>query len=234
MSSEVKANKLSPATGTDVTLGASGDTTTVPSGATLDVSSATMTGFTIPASATIQVASSGEIDIASGATLDVNGTLDVTGATVTGLSAGLFSSYAIIADQKAQNTHGGTFTLGAWRTRDLNTEIADPDGIVSIASDQFTLGAGTYLIRWYAIAFLTSATQSRLYNVTDSAEVGVGMSVYGNYESGDGGSVRTTIAAPKAFSIEHQCNVTRATNGFGYACNYTTEQYTTVEIFKEA
>ena len=70
MSSEVKVNKLSPATGTDVTLGDASDT------------------FTLPASATIQVASSGEIDIASGATLDVNGTLDVTGATVTGLSAG--------------------------------------------------------------------------------------------------------------------------------------------------
>ncbi len=54
MSSEVKANKISPATGTDVTLGDASDT------------------FTIPASAT----------------LDVNGTIDVTGATVTGLSAG--------------------------------------------------------------------------------------------------------------------------------------------------
>lgn len=52
--SEVKVNKISPRSGTDVTLGDSGDT------------------FTIPASAT----------------LDVDGTIDVTGATVTGLSAG--------------------------------------------------------------------------------------------------------------------------------------------------
>ena len=44
MSSEVKANKLSPATGTDVTLGDSGDTFTVPSGATI-VNSGTATGF---------------------------------------------------------------------------------------------------------------------------------------------------------------------------------------------
>ena len=36
-------------------------------------------------------------------------------------AGGLFSSYAIIADQKTQNTAGGTFTSGAWRTRDLNT-----------------------------------------------------------------------------------------------------------------
>ena len=52
--SEVKVNKISPRSGTDVTLGDASDT------------------FTIPASAT----------------LDVNGTIDVTGATVTGLSAG--------------------------------------------------------------------------------------------------------------------------------------------------
>ncbi len=39
MSSEVKANKLSPATGTDFTFGDSGDTFTVPSGATLAVAS---------------------------------------------------------------------------------------------------------------------------------------------------------------------------------------------------
>ncbi len=63
MSSEVKANKLSPATGVTTTLGDASDV------------------FQLPASA--------EIDIASGATLDVNGTLDVTGATVTGLNTGL-------------------------------------------------------------------------------------------------------------------------------------------------
>ncbi|MCP4830326.1 MAG: hypothetical protein GY889_15760 [Proteobacteria bacterium] len=62
MSSEVRANKLSPATGVTTTLGDASDV------------------FQLPASA--------EIDIASGATLDVNGTLDVTGATVTGLTTG--------------------------------------------------------------------------------------------------------------------------------------------------
>ncbi len=58
MSSEVKANKLSPATGVTTTLGDASDV------------------FQLPASA--------EIDIASGATLDVNGTIDLTGATKTG------------------------------------------------------------------------------------------------------------------------------------------------------
>jgi len=44
MASEIKANKISPATGTAFTIGDSGDTFTVPSGATI-VNSGTATGF---------------------------------------------------------------------------------------------------------------------------------------------------------------------------------------------
>ena len=43
MSSELKVDKISPATGTSTTLGDSGDTFTVPSGVTLDTSSSTLT-----------------------------------------------------------------------------------------------------------------------------------------------------------------------------------------------
>jgi hypothetical protein len=221
MASEIKANKISPATGTALQISDSGDTTTVPSGATLDVSSATMTGFTIPSGQTLTVA--------SGATVTNSGTAS---------GFGLFSSYAIIADQKAQNTQGGTFTSGAWRTRDLNTEIADPDGIVSIASEQFTLAAGTYLIKWSAPAALVTAHKSRLYNVTDTATVGVGLSAYANdtYWGGStsSGAARTTIAGSTVFRIEHQCGSTQATYGLGITSNFDTEQYTLVEIFKEA
>ena len=56
MASEVKANKLSPATGTDFTFGDSGDTFTVPSGATLTVAS----GGTITNSGTATGFSSGD------------------------------------------------------------------------------------------------------------------------------------------------------------------------------
>ena len=80
--------------------------------------------------------------------IGINGSGTVTGISVGGLPDGIvdadmlatktFTSYAIIADVKASNADGGTFTSGAWRTRDLNTEITDPDGIVSIYSNQFT------------------------------------------------------------------------------------------------
>jgi hypothetical protein len=91
MASEVKTNKVSPATGTDVTLGDSSDTFTVPSGSAIVIASG----------GDINVESSGEIDIASGATLDVNGTIDLTGATKTGFPAGgltQFSQWRLTTD----------------------------------------------------------------------------------------------------------------------------------------
>ena len=48
MSSEIKADKWSPATGTSATLGDSGDTFTIPSGVTL-TNSGTASGFCITA-----------------------------------------------------------------------------------------------------------------------------------------------------------------------------------------
>ena len=196
MSSEVKANKLSPATGTDVTLGDSGDTFTVPSGATI-TNSGTASGF------------------------------------------GLFTSYAIIADQKAQNTAGGTATSGAWRERDLQTEIADPDSIVSISANQFTLAAGSYLIKWYTGAMHVNAHQTRLYDVTGTAEVEVGTSEESHqsgYESNytSMGAARVSPGSSNVYSIEHQVETTKATDGWGTAANFGVEQYTTVEIYKEA
>ena len=60
--SKINVDTWEPESGTAATLMATGDTVTVPSGA--------------------------ELDIASGATLDVNGTIDLTGATTTGFPAG--------------------------------------------------------------------------------------------------------------------------------------------------
>jgi hypothetical protein len=173
--------------------------------------------FTVPSGATLA--------IASGATIANSG-------TATGM--GLFSSYAIIADQKTQNTAGGTFTLGAWRTRDLNTEVADPDGIVSISSNQFTLGAGSYLIRWVTITYNVYQNQSRVYNITDASVEGFSQSNYGIYGNFPWGTIRMTIAGSKTFEIQHYSLYTIATDGFGKPANIGTEQYTTVEIFKEA
>jgi hypothetical protein len=62
MTSEIKANKISPATGTAFTLGDSGDTFTVPSGVTL-TNNGTATGFSEPAYAANASASTGAVNV---------------------------------------------------------------------------------------------------------------------------------------------------------------------------
>ena len=150
---------------------------------------------------------------------------------------GKFVSFAVIADRKSQNTNGGTITAGAWRTRDLNTEIADADGIVSISSNQFTLQAGTY----YVVAHVPVVDGNdragiRLYNSTDSSVTETGESVFQpvNLNCTYRIYARFTISGAKVFEIQDRRDGTYNTYGGGVAGNYGTETYTVVEIFKEA
>jgi hypothetical protein len=163
-------------------------------------------------------------------------------------SGGKFASYAIIADVKASNADGGTFTTGDWRTRDLNTELADADGIVSISSNQFTLQAGSYLIIFSAQAHEPNSHQTRLYNVTTSANVQVGQSMYGGASHGvttaSRGVARVTISGSTVFEIQHRCASTKTTFGLGVGTSGNMNWggsaatdgaiYCTVEIYKEA
>ena len=152
-----------------------------------------------------------------------------------------FKSYAIICDQKTSGTHGGTFTSGDWRTRDLNTEISDVDGIVSISSNQFTLQAGTYLVVASAPAFVVDRHMIRMMNETDGTVVEYGTSEYTNSSDGTNNrsflKTRFTISGAKDFEISHRCQTTRNSDGFGVNSggNFTVnnEKYTIVEIYKE-
>tara|TARA_S200000501_G_scaffold322830_1_gene319052 strand:- start:549 stop:1148 length:600 start_codon:yes stop_codon:yes gene_type:complete len=152
-----------------------------------------------------------------------------------------FTKYAIIADVKAEDTDGGTFAHGSWQQRDLNTEISDPDGIVSITADNnFTLQAGSYLVKASAPAFRVNRHMIKLTNTTDSSDVQLGTSEYST--SVDAGSTRShlisrfTIASAKNFGIFHRCQTTKATLGKGLGADFAgyTEMYTIVEIYKEA
>ena len=171
------------------------------------------------------------------------------GANLTSLPAsGLFSSYAIISDTKASNVNGGTFTSGAWRTRDLNTENADPDNIVSISSNQFTLQAGSYLIKFQSTGYHVNRHITRLRDITNSATKGYGILVYSNTSNSTSGishgMARVTISGATVYEIQHACQTTKSTNGMGLntyidtSGSYTdnTEPnsvYTIVEIYKE-
>ena len=63
----VNVNAIEPSTGTDITLGASGDTLTVPSGATLDISASTLTPpATMPASSGVNLTALNASNLGSG------------------------------------------------------------------------------------------------------------------------------------------------------------------------
>jgi hypothetical protein len=116
---------------------------------------------------------------------------------------------AIIEEQQASGTGGGTSTSGAWFTRVLNTLVRNSGSIASLASNQVTLGAGTYYFSWSAPCGLSDQHQSRLFNVTDSAVVGYGSSEWSSSTTVSAttrsvGGIVVTIAAAKAFRIEHR------------------------------
>lgn len=146
--------------------------------------------------------------------------------------------YAILQDQKAQNTAGGTFTSGAWQTRVLNTEVSDTSSIVTIASNQFTPISGTYLIRVWAPCRAVDRHQARLQNATAATTTAYGTGGYSpNSGTGDSPSpsiIETVFTAngTDAYEIQHRCATTVATNGFGVEANLGTEVYTSVVLQK--
>lgn len=158
--------------------------------------------------------------------------------TGSGGGGGAVGDYILIQDQKTQNTSGGTFTQGAWRTRDLNTVVVDDTGAVSLSSNQFTLPAGTYRVHIQCPAFAVNRHQARLQNITDASTTLVGSSQYAYvtgqvYNNSDIYGV-FTIAGTKTFEVQHQCETTQATYGFGVEGNFSTEIYTTIELVKVA
>jgi hypothetical protein len=166
------------------------------------------------------------------AALATTGFVQRTGTATysTALPAGAL--LAILEDQKASGTNGGTFTSGAWHTRDLNIDTYNRLGIVSISSNQFTIStAGTYEISWSCPAVNVGSHKTQLYNVTDAV-----VSAYGDsgYTSGalcsSCGTNMITISSSKTFEIQNRCSSTEGTNGFGVADSLGTEVYTRVII----
>jgi hypothetical protein len=164
-------------------------------------------------------------------------TLDLSGKTLTLSAAQKAADYIEIRDEKAAGTDGGGFTSAAWQTRTLNTEHSDAGGHASLASNQITLAAGTYLAEIACPAIAVNAHQARLYNITDSATTLVGTSSY----CGNGSTQATvstitgrfTIAASKVFEVQHRCETTKATNGYGDANNFgEVEVYTVARFWK--
>ena len=152
-------------------------------------------------------------------------------------AAGSTVKRACLVDQKTTGNSGGTFTLGAWQQRDLQTEYYDDIGI-TFGTNTFILPAGTFYIDWSCPAFRVENNKSRLYNVTAAGVVQYGSTEYTKMSTAKSairstGSAKITLAAPATFKVEHRGAVTIATEGFGVQSGFSeVEIYTIVNIMQ--
>lgn len=173
MSSELKANKISPATGTALTLADSGDTLTLPSGATLDIAS----GATIDATGATTTGFGG-ITHASRwrLTTDFTGTADPISSN---LEVNDTSGYASLGSEMTESSGVFTFpTTGYWlifaQSVWYRSSGADRYTILQIKT---TIDNGTWqetggafqMIPTESAAHYSTATNMYIFDVTDTS-----------------------------------------------------------------
>lgn len=178
--------------------------------------------------------------------MDATGYPVADGSQITNLGA-YMGDYVLVQDQKAQGTNGGTFTSGSWQTRTLNTKVVDETAgaAVTVSSNQITLPAGTYYVRIKCPAKGVGSHQARLHETTGTLSDIIGTSessvqynstLLTTTDSLIVGTVTVSdanvTASQNIFEVQHRCSTTVASYGFGTDCNWTTEIYTTVELWR--
>lgn len=146
----------------------------------------------------------------------------------------------VLKDEKSTGTNGGTFTSGAWQTRDLNTiNSLTSDTSVTLSSNQFTLTGGEYYIEALALCENVGDNKVRIQNITDGITEIVGLNQASSGIFGIASGVSPVIkgfidiSTTKTFELQHRCDSTVATIGFGAAVGFgVNEVYSIVTIVK--
>lgn len=151
---------------------------------------------------------------------------------------GGWDNYIFIREEQVSGTNGGDFIFGDWRTRTLNTKIIDSGGFASLASNQITLVAGTYRVKALGPAHTVSKNKLRLRNITDGTDLIIGSSE--RAFAADNTVTQANLigvivlADTKVIELQHRCETTRTTYGFGIACGFgVIEVYSQIELWKE-
>ena len=176
---------------------------------------------------------SGNVPVSNG-TLNINLNADLLDGKHLSEIGGIWD--VIIEDRKPSGTNGGTFSSGAWQTRDLNTLVYNHDSLASLSNNRFTLPAGTYCIDWDAPGCRVISHKTLLYNYTKSSIVAYGTSEV-CFDSDDYPQTRSfgtsiiTIDQQTQFEIRHRCSSSSGI-GLGRSAGFGTEIYTRVRIKK--
>ena len=189
--------------------------------------------------------------------ITINGNGTISGLTAGGLPTGsvttdtlatsakaLFSSYALLTDRKDGATDGGTNTANTWQKRTLNYIAVDPDNIVTLNSDEFTLGVGNYFIKFIVPNYKANTANAQLYDVTAGAPIQTnvvnmtsnGNSTYGGYNLAHNWARVVITSGTNTYYIRNYSDTANTNHGWGLNIpddNADHSYYTTVEIYKE-
>lgn len=167
----------------------------------------------------------------------IQGIIDKT-CLASGFTKDIFP-LAILIDQKADGTDGGTLSSGSgFQTRTLNLVTTDVGAIIkAVAANRFTLGTGTYRIRFSAPAYKVDQHQCRLRDITNTSTIS-----YGSSEAAGStiavmtrsvGECHIDVVGDTDFEIQHAVKTTRINDGAGIAGSFGgAERYTMVAINK--
>jgi hypothetical protein len=141
-----------------------------------------------------------------------------------------------IQDQKTSGTTGGSFTQGAWRTRDLNTLVTDTITGASLSSNQISLPAGSYIIKAHAPGHRVGSHRIRLRNITAGSTICNGSTEYVDYDTPINNrsfiNIKYTFSILTIIELQHRCSITGGV-GFGFASSFgINEIYADVFIHK--
>ena len=162
-----------------------------------------------------------------------------SGANLTG--TGLYSGYALMEEAIEHGATAHTKTAGNWYTKQLTRISFDPQSIiVSLSSNEFTLAAGTYVIKWVHLLERCDSGITRLYDVTNSTSKKVSLVGFaqdnGNYAMVySRGITRVTITGNTTYKYQYFVeNNNSILTGPSSGNNTEEEIFGQVEVWKEA
>ena len=185
--------------------------------------------------ATHLLTSTGSVSLLGATAPSAGQVLTAVGSTA---AAWTDSSVAVFSDQKTIGTNAGTFTAGSWVTRTLNTTTGN-FAAASLSSNQMTIPAGRYKVVGMAPAHRCDGHQVRLRNITDGTTDMLGQTAHAAEIAAFPNIDMVTLAhlvgyleltATKVYEFQHQCGITRLTDGLGVACGFGPEVYAVVSF----
>ena len=163
-----------------------------------------------------------------------------SGANLTGVNAGLYSGYALMEEAIEHGATAHTKTAGNLYKKQLSRISFDPQNIiVSLSSDQFTLAAGTYVIKWVHLLERCDEGITRLYDVTNSTSKKVSLVGFAQDSANyafviSRGIARVTISGNTTYEYQYFVNSANSIIKGPASGNNTEEEiFGQVEVWKE-